>query len=184
MKRLLIIVGVAVAAIALVVWGKSTMDKNKTKSLSPEETVSFEDNDLKISIFYNRPYKKERDIFGGLVPYGKVWRTGANEATSFETNRPLKVKGKVLKAGKYSLWTIPNEHSWSIIFNAEYGQWGVNPAGEPNRDPNKDVLSVEVHAAQHQKEFEQFTIAFEKMGTDAEMILLWDKTVVTIPFSY
>lgn len=183
MKRFLIIAGIGVAAIALIVWTKNSMDKNQTKSLSPEETVSFEDDDLKINVFYNRPYKKGREVFGGLVPYGKIWRTGANEASTFETKTPLKVKGKLLKAGKYSIWTIPNENSWNIIFNSEYGQWGVNPAGEPNRNPDKDVLSVEVHAAQHEKEFEQFTIAFEKMGADTEMILLWDKTVVVIPFS-
>ncbi len=184
MKRFLIIAGVGVAAIALIVWGKNTMDLKETKAHSPEERVNFESANLKISVFYNRPFKKGREIFGALVPYDKVWRTGANEATSFETNIPLKVKGKILKAGKYSLWTIPNEHSWTIIFNSEYGQWGVNPAGEPNRDPSRDVLTVEAHAAQHEKEFEQFTITFEEMGTEAEMILLWDKTVVVIPFSY
>jgi hypothetical protein len=184
MKRFLIIAGIGVAVAILLVWAKNSMDKNQTKSLSPEETVAYEDDELKIDVFYNRPFKKGREIFGGLVPYGKVWRTGANEATTFETKTPLRVKGKLLKAGKYSLWTIPNEHSWSIIFNAEYGQWGVNPAGEPNRNPEKDVLMVEVHAAQHEKEFEQFTITFEKMGADPEMILLWDKTVVVIPFSH
>ncbi len=183
MKRFLIIAGVGVAAIAVIVWVKNSMEKTQTKSFSPEETVSFEDGDLKIDIFYNRPFKKGREVFGGLVPYGEVWRTGANEATTFQTNTPLTVKEKVLKAGKYSLWTIPNEHSWSIIFNSEYGQWGVNPAGEPNRNPEKDVLIVDVLAAQHDKEFEQFTITFEKIEMDAEMILLWDKTVVVIPFS-
>jgi len=183
MKRFLIIAGVGVAAIALIVWAKNSMDKNQTKALSPEETVSFEDGELQINVFYNRPYKKGREIFGDLVSYGKVWRTGANEATTFQTKTPITIKGKILKAGKYSLWTIPNEHSWSIIFNTEYGQWGVNPAGEPNRNPEKDLLTVDVHAAQHEKEFEQFTIAFEKMGAEAEMILLWDKTVVVMPFS-
>lgn len=183
MKRFLIIAGIGVAAIALIVWGKNSMDKNRTKALSPEETVSFSDGDLEIKVFYNRPFKKGREIFGGLVPYGKVWRTGANEATTFETKTPLQVKGKLLKAGKYSFWTIPNENTWSIIFNSEYGQWGVNPAGEPNRKPEKDVLTIDVLAVQHEKEFEQFTIAFEKMGTDTDMVLLWDKTVVVIPFS-
>lgn len=184
MKRFLIVAGISVAAIALTVWIKNSMDKSRTKALSPEETVFFEDGDLQVKVFYNRPFKKGREIFGALVPYGKVWRTGANEATSFETTIPITIKGKKLNAGKYSLWTIPNENSWSIIFNSEYGQWGVNPAGEPNRNPEKDVLTVEVHAAKHEKEFEQFTIAFEKMGTDAEMILLWDKSVVVMPFSH
>ncbi|MDX1719156.1 MAG: DUF2911 domain-containing protein, partial [Salegentibacter mishustinae] len=83
-----------------------------TKAHSPEDTVSYTEKDLKMEVFYNRPYKKERDIFGNLVPYNEVWRTGANEATTFETNKDIMVDGSLLKAGKYTLWTIPMEKSW------------------------------------------------------------------------
>ncbi|MBX2944433.1 MAG: DUF2911 domain-containing protein [Cyclobacteriaceae bacterium] len=157
----------------------------QTKSFSPEEVVSFADGDLRIKVFYNRPYKKGREIFGGLVPYGKVWRTGANEATVFETNKVITLEGgKKLIPGKYSFWTVPDSSSWQIIFNAQHGQWGVNSKGEANRDPALDVLSISAHAIIQENEFEQFTIQFEKMGEEAEMVLLWDKTVVAIPFSY
>ncbi len=119
----------------------------------------------------------------GLVPYGKVWRTGANEATVFETNRDLKIKDMTLKAGTYSFWTIPGEQNWTIIFNSEYGQWGVDFNGVANRDPKNDVLTVEVPVKTQDKEFEQFTILVEKMSEEMEIILLWDKTVVPIPIS-
>ena len=156
-----------------------------TKSFSPEEEVAFNDGNLKISVIYNRPYKKGRVIFGenDLVPYGKVWRTGANEATIFETNKELTFGDKTLPAGKYSLWTIPNESSWTVIFNSEIGQWGVGFNGEANRKPENDVLSVEAPAVIIEKEFEQFTINIEKSDDDLELTFIWDKTLAAVPFS-
>jgi hypothetical protein len=155
------------------------------KSFSPEEGLSFEQGDLKISVFYNRPFKKGRVIFGGLVPYGEIWRTGANEATTFETNQNLTIEGKGLRKGKYSIWTIPGPETWTVIFNSEYGQWGIKaPDGQANRDPHRDVLSADVRAVQSEREFEQFTISFEKVGEDLEMVFIWDKTLVALPISY
>ncbi len=184
MKRFLIIAGVAVAA--LIILGAVTnffVTKHK-KSFSPEERIGYNQSDLQVQVFYNRPYKKGREIFGSLVPYGKVWRTGANEATTFETNKDLVFEGKTLRKGKYSLWTIPGEDTWTIIFNSEYGQWGIGPDGESNRDPGRDVFSINVHPVKSEREFEQFTISFEDVGEDAEMVLIWDKTLVAVPFSY
>lgn len=154
------------------------------KSHSPEEEVFYSDGDLKLRVFYNRPYKKNREIFGGLVPFGKVWRTGANEATIFETNKTITIEGKKLNPGMYSIWTIPDTTTWTVIFNSESGQWGINHKGEANRNPSLDVLSVPVHAVKQERVFEQFTIAFEKVGEEAEMVLLWDNTLVAVPFSY
>jgi hypothetical protein len=154
-----------------------------TKSFSPEDRVSFSNDDLKITVVYNRPSKKGRVIFGELVPYGKVWRTGANEATIFETSQDLTFGDQVLKSGKYSLFTIPDEQSWTIIFNSESGQWGVGFNGEANRDPAKDILTVEAPSLSMAKEVEQFTIEIGKMGEDHELTFIWDKTVVAVPFS-
>jgi hypothetical protein len=184
MKKFLIfsIIGVIVIVALMAVIGY--MNTVKTKSFSPEGEVVFTKDDLKIKVLYNRPYKKGREVFGSLVPYDKVWRTGANEATIFETNKTLTIEGKTLKAGKYSLWTIPGQDSWTILFNSEYGQWGINSKAEANRDPARDVLSVNVLALQQDQEFEQFTISFEKTGEDAEMVLIWDKTLVAMPFTF
>ncbi len=184
MKKFLIFTLIGIALIAALVAFIGFMQLKNTKSLSPEEEVVFHQGSLTIIVFYNRPSKKEREIFGGLVPYDRLWRTGANEATTFSTNTDLLIKGKTLKAGKYSLWTIPRETMWTIIFNSEHGQWGLNSKGEPNRNPILDVLKVDVQAVLQEQQFEQFTIAFEKTGEDAEMVLIWDKTLVSVPFTF
>jgi hypothetical protein len=184
MKKFIIVAGVAVALLIILGFVAKFFVKQHNKSFSPEDEVTYTSGDLTIRVFYNRPFKKGREIFGGLVPYGKVWRTGANEATTFETNRDLLIEGRTLKKGKYTLWTIPGEETWNIIFNSEYGQWGIGSDGEANRNPEKDVLAIDVLAVQQERVFEQFTISFEKVGEDAEMVLIWDKTVVALPFSY
>src|SRR5690606_7918853 len=144
MKKFFIFSLVGIAVIAAIVAIIGVVQLRATKSFSPEDEVVFTADNLTVKVFYNRPSKKGREIFGGLVPYGQVWRTGANEATTFDTNRDLNFKGKVLRAGKYSLWTIPRENAWTIIFNSEHGQWGLNKQGQPNRDPKLDVLQVDV----------------------------------------
>lgn len=184
MRKFLIFSLIGIAVIAAIVAFIGFMQLKNTKSFSPEEEVVFEQGELRVTVFYNRPSKKGREIFGALVPYEQVWRTGANEATTFETNKDLQIEGQTLKAGKYSMWTIPRENTWTIIFNAEHGQWGLNSQGEPNRKPDLDVLKVDAHAVQQDRVFEQFTITFEKSGEDAEMILMWDKTLVSVPFTF
>jgi hypothetical protein len=183
MRRFLVFVGIGVVFVILLFVGIDKMNTRYQKSFSPEETVVLEKEGIHIEVFYNRPYKKGREIFGVLVPYGQVWRTGANEATTIETNRDLIIEDHVLKKGKYSLWTIPGPETWKVIFNKEHGQWGVNAEGTPNRNPALDALEVSVHAVQQEKLFEQFTIEFATMEDDMEMILLWDKTLVAVPFA-
>ncbi|MEJ0054277.1 MAG: DUF2911 domain-containing protein [Bacteroidota bacterium] len=182
MKKILLISGlvVIVGMVGAVFYGF-----NKTKSYSPESRVAFDDAGLRIRIFYNRPFKKNRVIFGGLVPYGKTWRTGANEATTFETNKVLMVDDKELPAGKYSLWTVPNEQSWSVIFNSRVPNWGIDVMnnGEAARDTTTDVLLVDIPVMTTQKEFEQFTISIDKADDMLELIMAWDKTLVALPLS-
>lgn len=184
MKRFLIFVAIGVVVLVTLLTIISHVQRSQEKTKSPEDEVVFATGELRIRVFYNRPFKKGREIFGGLVPYDTVWRTGANEATTFETNRALTIGGQRLPAGKYSLWTIPGQHTWTVIFNSEYGQWGINSKGNANRDPARDVLSAEVPVVLQKEEFEQFTIAFEEIGTDAEMVFMWDRTLVSVPFSY
>ena len=184
MKKYLILLAIGVVLIVVLVSVVRIIRERQTKSFSPEEVVTFTDGELKINVYYNRPYKKGRVIFGELVPYGKVWRTGANESTVFQTNKSITLEGNKLAPGKYSLWTIPDSTSWQIIFNLETGQWGINDKGEANRNPELDVVTVNVQAIVQDWEFEQFTIRFKKIDQEAEMVLLWDKTVVSVPFSY
>lgn len=179
MRKFIIIIGIIAAMLVVLFF----IFRSYTKSFSPEESAVFDDGNLKLEVIYNRPWKKDREIFGGLVPYDKVWRTGANEATSFSTNKEIQIKGKTLKAGKYSIWTIPGPDSWTIIFNTQTGQWGITAKGEANRAADKDVLQIIVPSVIQNTVFEQFTIDFDAMGEDVEMVLMWDKTVVSIPIS-
>lgn len=111
---------------------------------SPAATTTGKIGDANITISYSSPAVKGRKIWGDLVPYDKAWRAGANGATTFETDKALKVEGKDLAAGKYSLFLLPGEKEWQVIFNSESGQWGVKRTGEANFDSTKNVLTVKV----------------------------------------
>lgn len=181
MKRLILVIGLLVVILlagAIFWW-------YKTKSFSPENSVVFQDGDLTITVSYNRPFKKGRVIFGGLVPYGKTWRTGANEATVMETNQDLYLDGKKLSKGKYSLWTVPGEQQWQVIFNTTIPPWGIDVMkdGQAARDPQGTELVVDVPVMNSPKEIEQFTITVEKMNDSMELVLMWDRTLVAVPFS-
>src|SRR4051812_15233363 len=99
MKKFVIFSLIGAAIVGLLVVIIIYVQLKKTKSFSPEDEVVYEQGDLRLKVYYNRPFKKGRDIFGGLVPFDKVWRTGANEATTFESNKDLTIEGKKLKAG-------------------------------------------------------------------------------------
>jgi len=176
-KLILKIVG-AIVLLALIIF---LIIRYTTKAHSPEDTVSYNQDELKIEVFYNRPSKKERIIFGDIVTYNEVWRTGANEATTFETNKDILVDGSLLKAGKYSLWTIPMENSWKVIFNSQMYPWGINLDKEAYRDPEFDSLVLERPVEKSQDTWEQFTIAFNEIGEFVEMIMVWDRTKIRVP---
>jgi len=152
-----------------------------TKAHSPEDISHYEEASLKLKVFYNRPYKKDRVIFGNLVPYGEVWRTGANEATTFYSNEDLLVDGSFLKAGTYTLWTIPMKDSWKVIFNSKMYPWGIDLDKKAYRDPAFDVLTLEIPVTQPDIILEQFSIYFEKANELIYLKLAWDKTLVAIP---
>lgn len=180
MRKLLIFLGLAI----VVIFAIMTALRLYTKSHSPEDIAEYKSDNIEIRINYCQPYKNGRVIFGELIPYGEVWRTGANEATTITTQSDIYVQGNLLPAGTYTLWTLPNEKEWQIIFNTEYGQWGVNFSdGKANRDVSQDHLIVTVPSYPHKKVIEQFTIQFEKMDDEIEMIMMWDNTVVVVPFT-
>ncbi|MCS7019337.1 MAG: DUF2911 domain-containing protein [Cytophagales bacterium] len=146
-----------------------------TKSFSPEALEKIEKAGFTAEITYCRPSKKGRVIFGGLVPYGKVWRTGANEATVIQLGQDTNIAGSVLPKGNYSLWTIPQQDEWTIIFNKETGQWGTN------YNPEEDILKVKVTPRYTADTVEMFTISFHSKGNDVEMVLAWDNVQVAVP---
>ena len=142
--------------------------------------MRYTKDDLKIEVAYSRPYKKGREIFGGLVPYDQVWRTGTNEAAIFETNKDLMVGGKKLPAGKYTLWTIPHEKNWEVIFNTKMYRWGINEDGKASREADADAASLTVPVEALPKEMEQFTISVQDAKVPT-LVLAWDRTQVSVP---
>ncbi len=154
---------------------------SQTKKASPEATVMYNQGGLDLSVFYNRPSKKGRVIFGELLPYETVWRTGANETTTFKTNKDLVIDGKKLPAGKYSLFTIPGKDRWEIIFNSEIPFWGVKGPNKTSLNRKHDVLVTHVDVGRLDTTVEMFTISFEESPALA-LILSWDQTKITVPF--
>ena len=125
MKHLLLRTTKWLTAITFILFSIFSMAQDdKSKRPSPPDKVSEKVGSATITIDYSQPSVKDREIWGGLVPYGKVWRTGANEATTFENSADVKVEGESLKAGKYGLFTIPEANEWTIIFNSVPDQWG------------------------------------------------------------
>lgn len=129
-----------------------------------------------IKVVYGQPMKKDRVIFGELEPYGKVWRTGANEATEIFFSTPVNFGGTMVPAGTYSLFTIPNSGSWTVILNSVLGQFGAFQYNEEN-----DVLRFDVPVHESDKMYEAFTISFTEATGGTDMNLNWDRVHVVVP---
>lgn len=178
LKRLLIIL--SIIAIGLFIYS-AFIENIFAPPLSPKDVAKMELNDLDLKVEYNRPSKRERDIFGALVPFNKVWRTGANEATTFETNKDLIIDGMPLKKGKYTVWTVPMQQRWKVMFNAKQYKWGVNEKMEPMWDPNYDVLETEANVQALETTVEKFTIAFDNTTGNLKLTMAWDQTKIELP---
>lgn len=133
-----------------------------------------------IRVAYSRPAKNDRDVFGKLVPYGSVWRTGANESPEIKFYQDVTLGGKPVKAGTYSLFTIPNEKEWTIILNSDLDYWGAY-----KYNPEHDVLRVPAKVGTLNEALEYFSIQFEATGDKSGVMRLgWDKTYGEVPFNY
>lgn len=162
MKKTFILIMAAFMAVAFNV---EAQKKVKSPAAKAEGKVGA----ANISIDYHQPSARERKIMGGLVPYGQVWRTGANNATVFNVDRDIIVEGQRLPKGKYALFTIPNEEEWTIIFNKKHDQWGAF-----NYNEEDDVLRVKVQPEETDEFGETFTIDLE----DNDVVLFWENTRV------
>jgi hypothetical protein len=160
---------------ALLVSLTAIAQKKAEPIASPRDSVSGVVAGSHISVNYGSPAVKKRKIWGGLVPYNKIWRTGANPATVFTTSKAIKVEGKALKAGKYSLFTIPGEKEWTIIFNSETGQWGIKDDYTTNDNPKKDVLKVSVKPMKAKAFSERM-----KFKIDKGFVLVWENLAVPV----
>lgn len=151
---------------------------------SPADIVYFPLNVAKakdgslplIKVIYSRPAKKGREVFGVLEQYGKVWRLGANENTEIKFYKRVKIGGKTVKPGTYSLFAFPNKDKWTLIVNKQIDRWGAF-----TYDETKDVLRTEVPVKSLDKTLENFSITFTSNARGANLILGWDKTLIELP---
>lgn len=156
------------AALFLIGFAFTAEAQNKPKS--PPKTASHTIGDLTIDINYNAPSVRGRKIWGGLESYGKVWRTGANSATTFEVNQDVLINGEKLAAGKYALFTIPTEGDWTIIFNKEANQWGAY-----SYDESKDALRIKVKTGKAPEFTEQMTFLVGDNDEDVGVVsFMWE----------
>jgi hypothetical protein len=142
---------------------------------SPAATAQCKFADGKsIKVAYSSPRAKGRKIFGGLVPYGEPWRTGANEATAFVTDANLTIGGKDIPGGSYTMFTVPNQDKWTLIISKKTGEWGIPyPEGE-------DLVRADMSVSKTSGPVENFSISFHEMGTGCHMYLDWENTRATI----
>ena len=145
--------------------------------LSPRDTVRAQLGGANLLVDYGRPHKRRREIWGRLVPYGQVWRTGANAATQFSTDSDLRIGGAAIPKGTYTLWTIPRNTGGVLIVNAQTGQWGTE------YDAGRDVARVPLAREALGAPLEQFTIALEPRDGRGVIRLSWDSTSYTAPIS-
>lgn len=133
-----------------------------------------------VTLEYSRPGMRGRQVFGNLVPYGQIWRTGANENTKITFSDDVKIGGKELKKGTYALYTRPNRDSWEVIFYSDTNNWG-NPQ---KWDESKVALTTSAQVTELPFPMETFTIFFDDLSNDGAVInLVWENTVATVPFS-
>jgi hypothetical protein len=149
--------------------------QDKSKRPSPPGTAEVTLKNKKIAIDYSRPSLKGRKVGQELAPYGKVWRTGANEATTLTTEIDLNIGGVKVPAGKYTLYTLPSEGTWKLIINKQTGQWGTQ------YDESQDLARVDMKKSALPQPVEQFTISFDKKSENtAALNLDWENTRVSV----
>ncbi len=171
MKRVIFIGILIIAFLMVSVMPAEAQRGDDTKRKSKNGKVEGTIDEVNVTLEYGRPKVKDRQIWGGLVPFDKVWRTGADEATTFAITKDINVEGKKLAAGTYSLFTIPGEAEWTIIFNKVAKQWGAF-----RYDSGEDALRVKVKpaAAEHVEE-----MTFKIEGN--KVVLYWEK--LSVPFA-
>jgi hypothetical protein len=165
--------------VALSVLCAGTLVFGQDKPASPPASASCKFSDGKtIQTAYSSPRMKGRKIYGGLVPYGEVWRTGANEATTFVTDTNLTVGGKDVPAGSYTIFTVPAADKWTLIINKKTGEWGI-----PYKYEADELARVDMKVSKLPAAVENFTIAYEQKGGGCDLHLDWDMTRASVSIS-
>lgn len=168
---------ISLALTLIAIPGLSQQDKSKRPSPPAKAECKYRDG-KSITVDYSSPRMKGRKIFGELVSYGKVWRAGANEATTFVLDTNVTIGGKLVHAGSYTLFTIPNADKWTLIISKKTGQWGTDYPGEA-----EDLLRTDMLMSKLPAPVENFTISFEHVANVCTMHMDWETTRASVGIS-
>ena len=178
------LIAVSLFAVATLASAQMNMSDDKSKRPSPPASAACKFSDGKtIKIDYSSPRAKGRKIFGeasekALVPYGQIWRTGANDATTFITDTNVTVGGKAVPAGSYTIFTVPKADAWSLVISKKTGEWGTDYPGE-----KEDLLRVPMTVSKTSAPVENFTIAFDQAGSKCTLRIEWENTRASVEIS-
>ncbi|MCF4102319.1 DUF2911 domain-containing protein [Gillisia sp. M10.2A] len=181
MKRILLIALIVGASIQ-----HNTLKAQTTEGLnfakldaSPMDLAIYKNADNKVvaRVIYSRPQKRNREIFGKLVPYGEVWRTGANESTELTLYKDMMVAGVKVNAGTYTMYSIPEENEWTVILNNSTFTWGAYEYTD-----KQDIVRIKVPVKKSPTSIESFSIAFVAKEDGADLLMGWDDRYVEVPF--
>jgi hypothetical protein len=179
-KFALIAVPLFVLALATLATAQMNMAEDKSKRPSPPASAQCKFSDGKtVKIDYSSPRAKGRKIFGeasdqALVPYGQIWRTGANEATTFVTDTNVMVGGKPVPAGSYTIFTVPKADAWWLVISKKTGEWGTDYPGE-----KEDLVRVPMKTSKNGPPVENFLIAFDQSGNKCKLRMEWETTIAS-----
>ena len=173
MRKTRFLFGVFLAALAV----GAIPSEAQLASPRARATCKFADGKT-ITVNYSSPRMRGRKVFGDLVPFGEVWRAGADDATSFVPNVDLTVGGKSIPAGKYTMFTLPTQTKWALIISKQTGEWGIPYPGE-----KFDFARLEMKVSKLGSPLENFTISFDQTGTNCTMKLDWETTRASIDIS-
>jgi hypothetical protein len=153
--------------------------QDKSKRASPPEQAQCKFSDGKtITVDYSSPRAKGRKIFGELVPYGQVWRTGANEATTFVTTAGLSADGRDIPAGNYTIFTVPEQNKWTLIVNKKTGEWGI-----PYKYESEELARIPMSVSKTSAPVENFAIRFDQGGDSCTLNISWEETQASVKLS-
>jgi hypothetical protein len=152
----------------------SAQDKSKRPSPPEQAQCKFSDGKT-ITVDYSSPRAKGRKIFGELVPYGQVWRTGANEATTFVTTTAVSAEGRDVPAGNYTIFTVPEQNKWTLIVNKKTGEWGI-----PYKYESEELVRIPMSVSKTSAPVENFTIQFDQGGNACTLNISWEETQASV----
>ncbi len=175
MRKPIILVSTLTAALAVAAIIVLAQQDKASRPSPPAKAECKLQGGKGITIDYSSPRAKGRKIFGALVPYGQVWRAGANESTTFVVGSDVTVGGKAVPAGSYTIFTIPAEDKWTLVISKKTGEWGTAYPG-----PDNDLARIDMKVSKLASPVENFTIALDQAGTSCTLKMEWETTEASV----